>query len=222
VPACRPPLTVAQILIWADAHFARTGAWPKTTGRHVLDDPTESWQRIDQALRYGSRSLRGGDSLARLLARERGVRNRKDLPPLTEAQIEAWARAHHAITGRWPTEDDGAIPGTRGEAWRSVAIALWQGHRGLPGGDTLARLLARRLGVRNWADVPVLDLGQVLAWAEAHRRRTGRWPHGDAGDIPGTGETWAGLEAALANGHRGLPGGLTLAGLLRRQRRRRP
>jgi hypothetical protein len=46
---------------------------------------------VNNALSFG---LPGGSSLARLLARERGVRNRCGLPPLTEAAILRWARAH--------------------------------------------------------------------------------------------------------------------------------
>ena len=38
----------------------------------------------------------GGSSLPRLLAAHRGVRNRKQLPRLTERQIVRWARAHRA------------------------------------------------------------------------------------------------------------------------------
>jgi hypothetical protein len=71
------------------------------------------------------------------------VRNRKALPPLTEGRIITWARAHRRQFGRWPTEDAGPIPGTRGEVWSNLAAALSQGVRGLPAGDTLARLLSR-------------------------------------------------------------------------------
>jgi hypothetical protein len=119
----RPELTVAGILAWADAQHARTGAWPTKQGGRVRENLNESWPRIDGALRKGFRGLAGGSSLARLLDRERGVRNRKALPPLTEELIVRWARAHRRRTGRWPNEDSGPIPGTRGEVWRNVAAA---------------------------------------------------------------------------------------------------
>ena len=95
MPLQRPPLTIKQILVWADNYHARTGEWPTTTSGHILDKLNEKWLNVDQALRLGLRCLPGGDSLARLLDRERGVRNLGNLPPLTEDQIVAWARAHH-------------------------------------------------------------------------------------------------------------------------------
>ena len=72
-PVCRncPPLTVEQILAWADAHHARTGRWPHTKSGPVEGAPGEAWGNIDNALRLGRRGLPGGDSLARLLDRRR-------------------------------------------------------------------------------------------------------------------------------------------------------
>ena len=49
----------------------------------VRDDLAETWAAVDAALINGVRGLEGGSSLARLLDRERGVRNRKALPRLT-------------------------------------------------------------------------------------------------------------------------------------------
>jgi hypothetical protein len=92
--------------------------------------------------------------LAKLLDRERGKRNIGDLPALAEEQIAGWAEQHRARTGEWPNENSGPVEGTRGEAWVNVNQALRDGGRGLPGGDTLATLLARRLGVRNLASTP--------------------------------------------------------------------
>jgi hypothetical protein len=81
----RPPLTVEQILGWADGHKARTGAWPDRRsgpirGGHLGDN----WLRIDRALKLGLRGLHGGTSLAKLLVEARGVRSPRYLPDLTE------------------------------------------------------------------------------------------------------------------------------------------
>ncbi len=68
-----PPLTIAQILAWADSHHARTGTWPsgkKVSGR-VLENRNETWIGINRALQGGGRGLDGGLTLAKLLARER-------------------------------------------------------------------------------------------------------------------------------------------------------
>ena len=73
------------------------------------------------------------------------MRNRAGLPPLTEEQILAWADAYFAARGRWPTErgPGQVIPGTGGERWSAIEQALRKGHRGLRGGSSLHRLLAR-------------------------------------------------------------------------------
>jgi hypothetical protein len=61
---------------------------------------------------------------------------------------------------------------------------------------------------------------QILAWADAYHRRTGRWPHNRSGPIPEAhGETWNAVNLALFRGRRGLPGGGSLSRLLDRHRR---
>jgi hypothetical protein len=79
-----------------------------------------------------------------LLARERGVRNVRDLPALTEKLILTWADLHRKRTGRWPTENSGPVADAPGEVWANVNTALLQGLRGLPGGSSLAVLIATR------------------------------------------------------------------------------
>jgi hypothetical protein len=70
----KPPLTVAQILSWADAHQRRTGRWPRTTSGPVPEAPGENWLGISAALRQARRGLTRFSTLARLLEQERGVR----------------------------------------------------------------------------------------------------------------------------------------------------
>jgi hypothetical protein len=144
----RPPITLALVLAWAADHRRRTGAWPITTSGRVLAAPGESWLALDRALRRGARGLPEGEGLAGLLQRKRGVRNKQNLPSLTEEQIVAWALAHRRRTGTWPAKSSGAIHGAPGEKWVNLNNALYCGLRGLPGGDSLARLLARRVGGR--------------------------------------------------------------------------
>ena len=43
MPRRKPPLSVDQVLAWADAHKARTGAWPTASCGPVADAPDESW-----------------------------------------------------------------------------------------------------------------------------------------------------------------------------------
>jgi hypothetical protein len=139
----RPKLNVEQILAWADEHHARTGQWPRQRSQSVGSARGESWQAIDMALRQASRGLPGDDSLARLLARERGATNWASRPRLVRRQILTWADAHRQQTGHWPSQRSGAITEAPAETWQGINLALSRGYRGLPGGDSLARLLAR-------------------------------------------------------------------------------
>jgi hypothetical protein len=210
-----PELSVPQILDWADAHHARTGQWPNVNSGEVAENPNEKWRGLDMDLRRGFRGLDGGSSLARLLAEARGVRNGKGLPAFSVAQILAWADAHHARVGQWPTSRSGPIPEAPGETWLAVQTALVNGRRGLPGGSSLPGVLARHRGRRNHMELPPLSIPQILAWADAHRARTGAWPREDSGavaDAPG--ETWARVDAALEQGTRGLRAGSSLPQVL--------
>jgi hypothetical protein len=154
-------------------------------------------------------------TLGRLLAQHLG-REALSLPPaLTVEQILYWADAHHAEHGRWPTVKSGKVAAAPSETWLAVNQALTQGLRGLPPGPSLARLLAGRRGARNRTSLPDLNTDQILAWAEAHRAATGKWPNDKSGSVIGaSAEDWNTISEALRNGRRGLPGGTSLALLL--------
>src|SRR5262249_61836974 len=69
----------------------------------------------------------------------------------------------------------------------------------------------RTLGIYR-RDASPLAVKQILAWAKAHSRRTGRWPSAASGpvaEVPG--QTWRGIDQALAGGVRGPAGGGLLA-----------
>src|SRR5262249_37797278 len=115
-----------------------------------------------------------------------------------------------------------SVPGAAGETWMAVQAALQNGRRGLPGGSTLPRLLAEHRGVRNPRDLPRLTAASILVWADAHYRRTGRWPTSESGPIvDAPGETWRAVDTALKGGWRGQRGGSSLAHLLNKYRRMR-
>jgi len=206
-----PTLTPEQVLAWADEHHDRTFSWPTRESGPIPQAPGETWSAVAQAFVVGARGLSGEGSLAQFLARHRGVRNHLAVPPLTEEQVLAWADAHHARTGKWPTRSSGPIPEAPGEAWSAVDAALVVGVRGFGGGDSLAKLLARHRGVRNKQALPPLSIEQIREWVQAHHTRTGQWPRHSSGPIADApGETWAGVNTALARGGRGLPGGSSL------------
>jgi len=108
----------------------------------VFEAPHEKWKLIDEALRQGHRNLPGGSSLLKLLAKKRGRRNPLNLPPLTEAQVLAWAALHRQRTGAFPKYNSGPITDAPGETWAGVDWALQYGKRGLAAGSSLAKLLA--------------------------------------------------------------------------------
>ena len=213
-----PRLTLEQVLTWADACHAKTGRWPRSQSGRVADAPGETWGAVDAALFQALRGLPGGTTLAQLLAERRSAPVVQTSRPLTVDQVLAWADAHRAATGHWPVEDSGPVSGAPAETWNGISTALTKGRRGLSAGSSLARLLAERRGARNPKGLPGLTINQIRAWAEAYRSATGRWPTAGSGPIagaPALGETWAAINRALVRGHRGLPGGLSLARLLR-------
>jgi hypothetical protein len=211
-----PDLTETRILAWADDHHTRTGRYPKHNSGPVPAAPGETWTAVENALIKGHRGLPGGESLAKLLTRCRGVRNKADAPLLTVRQIKIWAVAHKERTGKWPTAHAGPIADAPGETWTAVHSALETGLRGLPGGDSLARLLARECGRRNLADLPPLTVEKIREWVRLHHAHTGVWPKALSGPIAGVpGETWGAMANALVKGRRGLPGGMSLTQVVR-------
>jgi len=211
-----PPLTVEQILAWADAHKAATGEWPiqKSGGVKGTD---ETWAGLNYSLVAGRRGLPGRSSLATLLAEHRSIRNIHDLSSLTIQQILAWADQHKTVTGDWPNPRLGKVKGTN-ETWLGVDGTLRAGRRGLPGGSSLAKLLAEHRSVRNHYDLLDLSIEQILAWADAHKAETGDWPNRESGPVNGTDETWGAINASLSLGSRGLRGRSSLAKLLAEHR----
>src|SRR4051794_16509646 len=85
--------------------------------------------------------------------------------PLNEAQVLAWADDHLNRTGEWPKTDFGHVLANPNEKWLNVDMALRVGLRGLPGGDSLARLLDA------WAaQLHIQAEARVLLSGSEHRR----------------------------------------------------
>jgi hypothetical protein len=171
------------------------------------------------ALLQGLRGLPGGSSLAQLLAEKRTVRNIQDSPPFMIDQVLKWADAHHSRTGKWPTERSGPLVEAPDETWKAIDRALQAGVRGLSGGSSLAKLLAEQRGRRHNLIVPPLTEDQILAWADAHRERTGMWPSRKSGNVlSAPDEKWQNIDAALRQGQRDLPGDSSLPKMLAEHR----
>jgi hypothetical protein len=217
-----PLLDLDLIIRWADAFHRKTGRWPRSATRGYIPGSLEdTWRRVDNALRLGLRGLKGGSSLARLLEQRRGVPNRLAKPRFRVEQILVWMDEHHRRTGRWPNQTSGAVVAAPGESWSGVETALSSGTRGLAGGSSIRRLLAKHRNLHNRAAPQRLTVKQILSWAAKHYRRTGVWPGRESGEIPETpGQTWLVIDKALRSGARGLSGGTTLARLIRENRAR--
>jgi hypothetical protein len=201
-PHQRPRLTLKKIVAWSDAYRRLTRRRPSLERRDpVPGGPGETWHGINQALVAGVRGLPGGDSLAKVLGRYRGVRRTVYRPLLSSDLILRWADAHFRRTRRWPVLESGPVHGARGETWAGVRDALYRGARGLSKGFTLASLLAAQRGVRYRRALEPYKVHRILAWADAHRRRAGALPRPKSGPIPeAPGETWSGVEHALIRG----------------------
>jgi hypothetical protein len=139
-------LSLRKIRSWARAHREATGRWPDAHAGSVRGISDENWSAIDAALKLGRRGLPGGSSLTALFNRSLDPAARGIRPDLTVEQVLAWADAHRAATGRWPTITSGPITGVPGEKWVNLDAALRLGRRGLPCGTSLTRLIVEHRG----------------------------------------------------------------------------
>jgi hypothetical protein len=101
--------------------------------------------------------------------------------------------------------------------WRGARAMSSRRGTGEQGGGTGSgrgpgKPRARRRGGRSRRPMTIRE---ILAWADEHRRLTGRWPRCDSEPkgLP-LGETWGAIQSALNRGLRNLPSGSTLARLL--------
>jgi hypothetical protein len=138
--------------------------------------PGETWATVHGALSDGRRGLPAASSLAQFLAEHRGVRNLSAPPDLSIAQILRWADRPPQQTGDWPAHNSGTVATAPGETWSAFNFSLTYGRRGMPGGMTLAQLLAGQRGVRNHLDLPPLTVDKLLAWVDLYRERQGCCP----------------------------------------------
>jgi hypothetical protein len=218
------PLSPETVLAWADAHFATWGQWPRAGTGPVAAAPYRiTWSMVNYDLRKGKRGLPGRSSLSQFLhehGREQRFRpGRRSGRASGLEQILAWADAHHAATGWWPSSACGRSPADpNGVNWTSLAVAVQAGRCGFPKGTALWRVLAEhdRTARR------LLSVDQILAWADAHHAASGGWPISTSGRIAGTvDESWNRVDVALRRGARGLRWGSSLSRLLDEHGRRK-
>ena len=123
---------------------------------------------------------------------------------LTAEQILASAGARPKRTDCSVAVSD-AISKVPESIWNAVDVAPARGSHTLVGRWRSPR---RRAALR---------VGPILGWARSPWRRTGSWPTAGTGEVvDAVGEHWRDIDRALRHGERGLPGGDSLDGLLRR------
>jgi len=196
--------TIKQILAWADKYHEFTGRWPTSRTGEIWGTP-HTWEGVNSALAKGICGLPGGDSLARLLRRKRGIADqRAKMPDLTMEQILQWLDDHHAKFGNWPRRDAGPVCSRPSISWSTVDRLLRRGGAHLPGGSCLRDVLRDERDVWDARGSRTLSIELVLKWAEDHRLRTGRWPVTLSGPVIGRpGEVWANIDVAIRNARRG-------------------
>jgi hypothetical protein len=98
-------------------------------------------------------------------------------------------------------------------------LALKNGNRGLPGGTTLARLIADEFGVVSCKHQPPLSIDTILKWCDSHKAKTGEWPTAKSGTVlDSPNETWGHVAHNMDRGYRGLSEAISLSRLLERER----
>ena len=216
MPGIKKPLTISQILQWADWHHLRTGQWPTTRSGFILDQPDRTWLAVETALIKGTCGLRGGSSLHRLLkARRRIPDPRMVVPELTLKHIQQWADSHRTITGQWPHRESGLVLDCPRISWTTIERRMKSGRLSLPRGTTLTRWLRKARSVCDGGK-PLLTKRLVLDWAQKHFNRLGRWPVTKSGPVHRhPEENWATIDVALRNQRRGFPEKSSLSRLLR-------
>ncbi len=213
--AQRPPLTIEQILKWADMHRGKTGEWPRYDSGKI-DGTDLTWNNVGYSLLYARPNLPRGLTLPLLLHKYRGVHNRVLQPPLSIKQVLAWADAYKTATGSWPIADSGPIEGTT-DTWNSVDSALRAARRGISHKTSLARVLFRYRGVENIAEKEPLDPQAILKWAKAFYHKFGRWPGVKSKPVRGQKASWASIDHCMRSGLRGCQPGGSLAIFLESQ-----
>lgn len=146
--------------------------------------------------------------------------DRRKSDSLSEDRILVLAEVFFRMHGIWPTSTESRpVPDKPKDSWSNYDRYLYYGNRGLPGGSSLAKLLQKERGVTNPKGKPLLTEDGIKSDLGAFFAIHGRYPtKRSTQSVPNKPyETWGGYQAALYNGGRGLPGGLSLATLVEKQ-----
>ncbi len=222
-----PPFSKQQVLDWIIKYKEKNDKYPTQTDGIIEfaegEYEGETWSSVDSALRKERRGFSGGSSLATLVTEEFNIKNHMKLPNLTTTLIIEWATQYFSIHDKKPTRYSGIIEFVskeyEGITWAIVNKALEHGVRGFPGGSSLAKLIQKKLNIKNHMDLPKLTEEMIVKWISQYIEKHKEKPTKDRGIIEfasGTykGITWGAVISALTKGGRGLPKGSSLATLI--------
>ena len=92
-------------------------------------------------------------SLASLIGKTFNFKNHMNLSSLTEEMIIRWVTQYIDIHGQKPNQNSGILDfvseAYKGITWLAINTALDKGGRELLGGSSLAKLIEKRLGIKN-------------------------------------------------------------------------
>jgi hypothetical protein len=128
-----------------EAPEAQTDELPQSGAGAALEAPADNPPPGATAAKE-RRRLPSRTTINRLWSQLRGIYRNPNFVPLSVPLILAWADRFHARYGRWPSAASGLIDDYPRDTWAAINAALDGGHRGLPGGSSLARLLAQERG----------------------------------------------------------------------------
>lgn len=220
----RAPLSIELIIDWLRQYMNKYNKKPRMQSGIIefAIGPYENitWSAINAALWKGGRGLPGGSSLANLIEEQFGIRNKMNLPGLTEAIIHEWIEQFIKKYHRKPIASDGTVEFANGrytgETWGAIDSSLLAGVRGLIGGSSLAQFIEQNFSIRSYCKPPELSLEQIKDWIQQHISKYDKKPTAKSGVVEFAegeykGTSWATIAHAMRNGVRGLVKGLSLA-----------
>lgn len=146
----KPKLDEDDVKAWIDQYRScNDGKFPHHSSGKVVGSPENlTWGAVDRMLRDGFRSFEGGSSLSRFIDDQFDIVRRSSSKKYTIKQILEWAERYYKEFGYYPTKRSGSIPfaeedGYSSVTWGGIDRSLRVGNKGLPGKDSLFRLLKR-------------------------------------------------------------------------------
>jgi hypothetical protein len=141
-------------------------------------------------------------------------------PNLTKEIIINWVRSYIDKHKRKPYKSDGIVEFAEGEfkgiIWNSINSALNRGNRGLPGNSSLSDLIEENFDIKNPKNAPQLSENSICDLIQTFIDLYERKPQSTDENVPGIeGLSWANIDRRLREGSYGLPGGSSLAQLIR-------